>query len=339
MKVSRRIRLGVAAAVLLTLVIGRVVETRRLAVALPQATAAAPGAQRLDAERMLLDLQILASDRFQGRATDTPGGAMAAQLIATRFSELGLKRFGEGFEQPFSFTHRSIRALWRRNRPFVKTFNDAKNVVGYVPGTASPSDFIVVSAHYDHLGVVSGEIYHGADDNASGTAALLALAAYVKDRPLRHSVVFAAFDAEELGLRGSRAFVQALPFPRERLRLNINIDMVGRNDDGRLFVSGVRYTPALEPVAKAAAGQSSVPVHVGHDRPTYLTGLIDDWTAASDHGSFHDAGVPFLYFGVEDHADVHRPTDTADRIDPAFYSNAADTVLAALLAADVASGL
>ena len=134
---------------------------------------------------MLLDLQILASDRFQGRATDTPGGAMAAQMCRTRFSELGLSRFGDRFEQPFSFVHRSIRALWRRNRPFSKTYGDARNVVGYVPGTALPNDFIVVSAHFDHLGVIGGEVYHGADDNASGTAALLAIAAYVRSHPLR----------------------------------------------------------------------------------------------------------------------------------------------------------
>jgi hypothetical protein len=76
--------------------------------------------------------------------------------------------------------------------------------------------------------------------------------------------------------------------------------MIGRADDGRLFVSGVRYTPSLWPVVEAAAQTSTVPVHVGHDRPLYLTGLIDDWTSASDHGSFHDIGVPFLYFGVED---------------------------------------
>jgi len=94
----------------------------------------------------------------------------AATLVDARFSELGLSRFGDRFEQPFSFVHRSIRALWRRNRPFTKTFSDAKNVVGYVPGTIEPDSFIVVSAHFDHLGVIGGEVYHGADDNASGTA-------------------------------------------------------------------------------------------------------------------------------------------------------------------------
>ena len=259
---------------------------------------------------------------------------MAAQMVGTRFSELGLSRFGDRFEQPFSFVHRSVRALWRRNRPFSKTYGDARNVVGFVPGTVLPNDFIVVSAHFDHLGVIGGEVYHGADDNASGTAALLAIAAWVRNHPLRRSIVFAAFDAEELGLRGSHAFVETLPFPREQLLLNVNVDMIGRSDDGRLFVSGVRYTPALKSIVETAARNSSVPVHVGHDRSMWVTGLIDDWTGASDHSSFHDLGVPFLYFGVEDHADVHQPTDTSDRIDASFYAASAETVLSALLASD-----
>lgn len=333
MTTFRRIRIALAVLVVTALAAGRIIETRRLAVALPR-DSAAPRENRLDAERMMLDLQILASDRFQGRATDTPGGAMAATLVNARFAELGLSHFGDRFEQPFSFVHRSIRALWRRNRAFTKTFSDAKNVVGYIPGTLAPDRFIVVSAHFDHLGVIGGQVYHGADDNASGTAALLAIAAYVRSHPLRHSVVFAAFDAEELGLRGSHAFISALPFPRERLRLDLNVDMIGRSDDGRLFVSGVRYTPELAPILQLAARTSRVPVHQGHDRPAWMTGFINDWTGASDHASFHDMGVPFLYFGVEDHEDVHRPTDTADRIDASFYRDSAETVLSALLAAD-----
>ena len=333
MKRSRRLRLTIASVVVAGLGIGRFVESRRLDVRLPTDSDARHVA-RLDVEQMLLDVQILASDRFGGRATDTPGGTLASQLAATRFTELGLERFGGAYEQPFSFVHRSIRALWRRNRPFTKTFTEARNVVGYVKGTSTPDDFIIVSAHFDHLGTFGGQIYHGADDNASGVGALLAIAAYVKTHTPAHSVIFAAFDAEELGLRGSQAFVRTMPMPREHLLLDINMDMIGRSDDGRLFVSGVLPNPTLRPFVEAAARTSTVPVHLGHDRPMYLTGLIANWTSLSDHSSFHDAGVPFLYFGVEDHADMHEPTDTADRIDAAFYTASAETVLTALLEAD-----
>jgi hypothetical protein len=334
MRISRRVRL--AAALLIAAVLGaeRLIETRRLAEPLSRSRQVVVPPARLDADQLLLDLQVLASDRLEGRATDTFGGQLAGQLMLSRLRELGLSTFGGSFEQPFSFVHRSIRALWRRNRPFTKEFTRARNVVGYVRGTTRPDDFIVVSAHFDHLGVIDDDVYHGADDNASGSAALLAIAAYIAHHPAMHSVVFAAFDAEELGLRGSRAFVAHLPFARERLRLDVNVDMIGRSDDGRLFVAGVEHSPALRPIVETAAAAAAVPVHLGHDRPVYLTGLIADWTHVSDHGAFHDAGVPFLYFGVEDHEDVHRPTDTADRIDRAFYIGAAETVLSAVLAAD-----
>ncbi len=312
---------------------GRALETRRLAVALPRVT---PGVvlTRLDAARMHADLARLASEPFQGRAPETLGSTKAARLIADRFAELGLRPFGAAYEQPFSFEHTSIRALWRRNRPFRKTFTGTRNIVGYVPGTTNPDDVVVVSAHFDHLGVLNGVMYPGADDNASGVSALLATAAYLVAHPPAHTVVFAAFDAEELGLRGAKAFVGALPFARERLRLNVNVDMIGRSDDGRLFVSGVRATPALRPMVEVAARTATVPVHIGHDRPLLLTGLIADWTALSDHGAFHDAGVPFLYFGVEDHDDMHQPTDTADRIDAVFHAASAEMVLSTLLEAD-----
>ena len=334
MRISRRLRLSILDVVVALLATGRILEVRRLAVPLARDPGVSSPAPRLDAERMRLDLETLASPRFGGRATDTPGGGMAAQVVASRFADLGLASFSSGFVHPFSFEHRSIRALWRRNRPFTETFSDARNVVGWVRGNAAPDSFIVVSAHFDHLGRIRDEIYPGADDNASGTSALLAIAAWVKAHPLAHSVVFAAFDAEELGLRGSRAFVQSLPFRRDQLRLNVNVDMIGRSDDGRLFVSGVRYTPELLAPLEAAAKTASVPVHAGHDRPMWMTGLIDDWTAASDHSSFHDVGVPFLYFGVEDHADMHQPTDTADRIDQRFFTAAAEMVLSTLIEVD-----
>lgn len=283
---------------------------------------------------MLLDLQVLSSERFGGRATDTPGGILAGELVKARFAELGLSKFGDSYEQPFSFVHRSIRALWRRNRPFTKTFTGARNIIGVVPGTQTPNDFLILSAHFDHLGAFGGAIYPGADDNASGTSALLAIAKFVRAHPLAHSVAFTAFDAEELGLRGSETFVAAMPFTKDHARLDLNVDMIGRSDGGRLVVAGVTDQPELAPVVEAAARQSQVPVHLGYDRPMYLTGLLPDWRTASDHSAFRDAGVPYLYFGVEDHADTHQPTDTSARIDTTFFRGAAETVLSALLEAD-----
>jgi hypothetical protein len=331
---TRRLRLGVLVVVALATGVCHTLERRRLAIPLHAAGGIAPS--RLDAAQMLRDQRELASDRFEGRAVSTPGGRLAAEHVVARFASLGLRAFRDRFVHPFSFEHRSIRALWRRDRPFVKSFDEARNVVGYVQGAIRPDGIIVVSAHFDHLGVRDGAIYHGADDNASGTAALLAIAAHVARRPLTHTIVFAAFDAEELGLRGAEAFVRELPFARERVRLAINLDMISRGDNGRLFVAGTYHYPQLTDIVAVGARDAGVAVHLGHDRPFYLTGFVDDWTSASDHGAFHDVGIPFLYFGVEDHSDVHAPSDTADRVDPRFYAAAAEAAFSTLIAADAA---
>ena len=241
---------------------------------------------------------------------------------ADKIRKLGVPKSAEFTMDPANPLEYFREATWEEALDLaagkLKTIRDTKGK------GALANEWIVIGAHYDHVGYGKygadpsnkGKVHPGADDNASGTSALLATARWVHDHPLASTVVFAAFDAEELGLRGSDAFVHALPFPREHLRLNINLDMVSRRDAGRLFVSGVRYDEAmLRPVVEAAARTSAVELHVGHDRPMLLTGLVDDWTSLSDHSSFHDLGVPFLYFGVEDHPDYHRPTDDFVRVD------------------------
>lgn len=115
--------------------------------------------------------------------------------------------------------------------------------------------------------------------------------------------------------------------------MNLNMDMVSHNDDNEIFVAGTHYTPALKPLVAQAAARSTVKVKPGHDKPMYLAGSVEDWTQGSDHGVFHDAGLPFLYFGVADHADYHQPSDTFERINQDFY------VKVASLLVDVAATL
>jgi Zn-dependent M28 family amino/carboxypeptidase len=184
----------------------------------------------------------------------------------------------------------------------------------------------VVSAHYDHLGIRGDALYPGADDNASGVAALLAVARTLREAPPRHPVVLAVFDAEELGLRGSRAFVAAPPAGTPPIGLDLNLDMLSRSDGSNLTVSGVGPQPWLRPAVEAEALRSPIHVHLGHDRPWYRAGLVENWTDSSDHGPFADAGIPFLYLGVEDHPDYHAPSDTVGRIDRPFYEDVAGFV-------------
>lgn len=323
----RRIALSLLAIVIAYVAIATAREHRRIATVFPH-TETAP-ATELDHARLLADLANLADPAFEGRRTGEPGGIKARQWVESRFREIGLETIpptSPSFTEPFAFDHRSIRALWRRDRPFMKHFADAANVVGTIQGTAKPESYIVVSAHYDHLGVRNGQVYPGADDNASGIATLLALASYFKAHPPRHSLLFAAFDAEELGLRGAKAFVAHPPVPLADLRVDVNLDMVSRSATGDLFVTGLSDHPKFTPAVTAAAARSTVHLHAGHDRSMLRAGRVEDWRHGSDHGAFLDAGVPYLYLGVEDHEDYHRPTDTVDKIDPRFFEDVAELV-------------
>jgi Zn-dependent M28 family amino/carboxypeptidase len=150
---------------------------------------------------------------------------------------------------------------------------------------------------------------------------------------LRHTAVFAALDAEELGLQGARAFLDRPIVPASRIAIDVNLDMVSRSDRNQIYAAGTYHSPWLVPILEDVRRRAAVTLLFGHDRPG--SGTLDDWTMQSDHGVFHQAGVPFVYFGVEDHPDYHKPTDTADKIDPAFYRNVVEMLLDAVLALDV----
>ncbi|MEO5628377.1 MAG: M20/M25/M40 family metallo-hydrolase [Thermomonas sp.] len=306
------------------------VELSRTATPLPNAGSASTTSltsMPVDRAQLLGDVRTLSSPAFGGRKTGTNGNRKARDFVRARFKAIQLRAFGADYAQPFSFTHRSIKGLLLPGKPYKTAYPSATNLIGYFPGTVRPDRYIVISAHYDHLGMKSGKLYPGADDNASGVAAMLAIAAWFRSNPPLHSVVFVAFDGEEEGLRGAKAFMAAPPFPRSQLALNLNLDMVSRSDANEIFVAGIRYSPALMPLLAQVALNSMVNIRVGHDRPQWMTGLIEDWTHASDQGPFHDAGVPFLYVGVEDHPDYHAPGDTFEHVDQVFFGNVADMLV------------
>lgn len=280
-------------------------------------------AVRPDTGAVMADLRWLAHADRAGRAPETGGSAEARRFVERRFRQLGLEAFADGYVQPFTYAH-------RRDSSTVV----AANVVGVLRGSVHPDSVIVVTAHYDHVGTSGGSVFHGADDNASGVAGLLAAAAYfARHRPQR-TLVFVALDAEERGLQGARHFVAQPPVPLAHVRLNVNLDMIGRADAGAIYVAGTSYTPRLRPVVEAAtAGIDGLAVRFGHDTPG--TGR-DDWTGQSDHAAFHRAGVPFLYFGVEDHPDYHRPTDTSDKIRPETLASTVEAVVRTLVRLDEA---
>jgi hypothetical protein len=293
------------------------------------ATAGGLGAQpaakvTFTAEQLMADVTALAAPGMEGRRTGTPGNAKAREWILQRFKEARLEPLGADYQLPFSFER-------RQQGTEAPQTTSGINLAGVCRGSgAKDSGAMVITAHYDHLGVRDGATYHGADDNASGVTVLVALARQCSQSPWTHDAVFVAFDAEELGRQGARAFVSAPPIAKDRMAVNINFDMVARGDKGELYAAGTSHTPALRKVLQPVSTRTTLKMMFGHDSG----GGQNDWTTQSDHGAFHGAGIPFVYFGVEDHPDYHRPTDTADKINPKFFYQSATTILDAITSID-----
>jgi Zn-dependent M28 family amino/carboxypeptidase len=276
-------------------------------------SAAIPKSSIIDAAALLNDVKTLSADAMEGRSPAQPSMQKARDYVTRRFRESGIQPIASSYEQEFPITSRDGKTTYK-----------GVNYVGLIKGKKIADRYIVVTAHYDHVGVRNGVVYNGADDNASGTSALFAIAKALQKDPPEHSVIIVAFDAEEMGLRGSRYFVENLPVKKEDILLNINMDMVSRNDKGELYASGAFRYPMLRATLEKAQKQAKVKLILGHDDPKLGK---DDWTDQSDQGSFNKVGIPFVYFGVEDHADYHKPTDDFERIMPEFYVHAVETVL------------
>ncbi len=263
----------------------------------------------IDSVRLIADVAALADDSMQGRETGTAGGARARVFVLARFRAIGLDTLPAG-------------ALERFAAPGGKT-GEAANVIGFVPGRSRPGRIILVTAHYDHLGVQRGTVYNGADDNASGTAAMMAIAAWFRSNPPANTLMFLALDGEEAGLLGATAFLRDHPVSTDSVLLDINLDMVSRSASGELFAVGPGRYPGLLPYLSVTACSAQVKLMLGHDKGWPGS---EDWTLESDQGAFYGIGIPFIYFGVEDHPDYHKPTDDVSRIDRGFFVAAARAI-------------
>lgn len=272
------------------------------AVLLAGSALAAPG------DRAVEDVRVLSADDMQGRLAGSPGGAKARAYVEGRMKAIGLTVV----EQPFSFSKEGVDVT-------------GVNLIARIEGARKDGPVMVVTAHYDHLGVRNGEIYNGADDNASGVAALLAVAEAFKAKPPKHTVYIVALDGEEMGLRGARAFVESPPVPLDRVALNVNFDMLAKNARGELYAAGGSANPWVKARLDAVAAIAPVTLKQGHD--TGPDDSFDNWTYQSDHGVFAKAGVAWVYFGVEDHPEYHKPTDDFDTVPLPFFRNAVTTAV------------
>lgn len=252
--------------------------------------------------RMRAHIEYLASPELKGRRSGS-GMAATRQYIIKELEKAGTRPFFDGD--------------WVQTVPGQTTLAgdqlpDGENIGGFVPGTDPElrNEWIIVNAHYDHLGVIRGQVYPGADDNASGIALLLEVARAVAARPLKRSVAFVAFDFEESLLWGSRWFMGNTPVGVEQIRFCLTADMIGRSLGGlglpTVFVLGAEHSTLLRDTL------TEVDIPSGLEVAQLGTDMIG---TRSDYGPFRDQRIPFLFFSTGEHPDYHLPTDTPDKID------------------------
>jgi Peptidase family M28 len=277
--------------------------------ALGLATAGPPKDRRI-VERLKADVYYLASDTLEGRGISTPGVDLAAQHIRAEFRRIGLKSGPSdgSYYQPIEY---------RRSPEAASTI--LKNVIGVLDGKGDLADqVVVIGAHYDHLGhgefsslapaALRTHAHPGADDNASGTAAMLELARHFASQPMpsRRRMVFVAFSAEEAGLIGSRHYVSKNPiFPIKDTVAMLNFDMVGRLRENQLGIAGNETAKDFGHILSDADARSPLNLMLGGA----------DYPDDSDHAPFASVGVPILYICTGSHEDRHTPFDTADKVD------------------------
>ncbi len=273
------------------------------------------------ADRIRRDIAYLADDRLEGRGTGTAGNDSAAAWLARRHRELKLVPMITGscpearcLTYIQGFTARGAE-LAHAGRPEGMA---TQNVVAMAPGwdrALAGKEVVVIGAHFDHLGrspanaldpQAKDAIRNGADDNASGTAAVLELARRFAANPARRAIVVVHFTGEELGLLGSQWFVEHSPVSLDGIAAMVNFDMVGRLRNDRLIVYGAataREFPALIDSANA--------------EPKLRINAVGDGFGPSDHSAFYAKGIPVLHFFTDLHEDYHRATDDVERIDAA----------------------
>ena len=289
------------------------------------ATATAAGS--ITEEELRGHVYFLADDALAGRGTGSREYAIAAEYAASQFRGSGCPPLlSDESGEPCYFQHFAMRRARYGNETKYRLLEaeeersgdnvvETCNVIAWIEGSDPQlrEEFVVLCAHLDHLGTLGGEIYNGADDNASGCAAVLEIAEALAMAPPRRSVIFALFAAEEIGMRGSSYFVKHLPVPIEKIVAGINLDMVGRpeqvDDNGYyLYVVGSDSICDGMKALVTAVNEQTEGFELDFEKAAkYFTG--------SDHFSFHEAGVPvaFLFDFMEE--DYHEPQDDAEKID------------------------
>jgi hypothetical protein len=251
-------------------------------------------------------VEFLSDEALNGRMAGSMGEAAAANYIADEFLVAGLMPAGDNgtYLQQFELQGPMPQAMDLEN--YI-----SRNVVGFIQGSGRSGQYIIIGAHYDSQGtggIISMEqneepaIHPGADDNASGVAGLIQLANYFSDQPPQKNMMFIAFSGEELGLLGSRYFVEEMSIPADSVAAMINLDMIGRMSNNSLTIFGTGTSNQWDEILGSVETDS-----LSITRSPSGSG-------ASDHTSFYEEEIPVLHYFTGTHENYHRPSDTAEKV-------------------------
>ena len=273
--------------------------------------------QQIKLNDLKKNLYIIASDEMEGRDTGSPGQKKAGEYIVQFYKDLGVtfpKKLGSYYQKvPSSF----MKKRGGGNLP------DSENILAFIEGSEKPKEIIVVSAHYDHVGTKNGVVYNGADDDGSGTVAVMQIAkafqsAKKKGKGPKRSVLFLHVTGEEHGLFGSSYYSENPVFPLSNTIADLNIDMIGRDDAANrgksyVYVIGSEMLSSELKIINEAANKKThnLELNYKYDDPNDPDRLY----YRSDHYNFAKQGIPVGFYFDGIHEDYHPPTDDAEKID------------------------
>jgi len=272
----------------------------------------------LSKQNLINNLSVLASDEMEGRKTGEFGQKMAANFIRDYYKDLKIDA------APATKNYFQIVPSSSMRRAFSPKLKDSENVVAFIEGNEFPNEYIVISAHYDHVGMANGEIYNGADDDASGTSAVMEIARLFQKAKLagngpKRTIVFLHCTGEEFGLYGSKYYTQNPLFPLENTIANLNVDMIGRTDK--------KHEKSKNYIYLVGSDKLSQELHdLSEATNKEYTNLVLDYEFnaedhpeqiyyRSDHYNFAVKNIPVIFYYSGTHEDYHLPTDTVDKIE------------------------
>lgn len=275
-------------------------------------------AKTITLDELKEQLYFYASDEMEGRFTGTPGQKKAVQYLKSQYEAMKVPG-GAGQGSYFQTVPGDFL-----KRPEI----DSENVLAFIEGSEKPEEVLVLSAHLDHIGIEDGKVCNGADDDGSGTIALLEIAeAFAKAKEEGHgpkrSILFLHVTAEEIGLYGSRYYSENPIYPLENTIANLNVDMIGRIDPKREKVSDYVYLIGSDMLSQDLHDISEMAnkKYMNLDLDYTYNGKDDPnrFYYRSDHYNFAKNNVPVIFYFNGTHEDYHRPTDTPDKIEYELY--------------------